>query len=84
MLEKITRVYANHGMPIECDIYTVAEPVPDAPVALFFHAGALTGWGRDCVPPWLVQVRLFFQRERGRTTLLDSRFDGWRLCAFFT
>ncbi|EGX97201.1 pirin [Cordyceps militaris CM01] len=56
MLEKITRVYANHGMPIECDIYTVAEPVPDAPVALFFHAGALTGWGRDCVPPWLVQA----------------------------
>lgn len=56
MLQKITRQYADHGMPIECDIYTVAEPVPDAPVALFFHAGALTGWGRDCVPPWLVQV----------------------------
>ncbi|KAM3539054.1 hypothetical protein ARSEF1564_008019 [Beauveria bassiana] len=56
MLEKITKVYANHGMPIECDIYTPSEPVPDAPVALFFHAGALSGWGRDCVPPWLAQT----------------------------
>ncbi|TQV94153.1 pirin [Cordyceps javanica] len=56
MLEKITKVYANHGIPIKCDIYTASEPVPDAPVALFFHAGALTGWGRDCVPPWLVQT----------------------------
>ncbi|KAJ4144530.1 hypothetical protein LMH87_003411 [Akanthomyces muscarius] len=56
MLQKITKVYADHVMPIECDIYTVAEPVPGAPVALFFHAGALTGWGRDCVPPWLVQA----------------------------
>lgn len=58
MLQKITKVYAHHGLPLECDIYTVADPVPDAPVTLFFHAGALTGWGRDCVPPWLVQVRL--------------------------
>ncbi|KAJ6781531.1 hypothetical protein PWT90_05018 [Aphanocladium album] len=56
MLKKITKVYANHGVPIECDIYTVAEPLPDAPVALFFHAGALSGWGRDCVPPWLAQT----------------------------
>lgn len=56
MLEKITKVYADHGMPLECDVYTVAAPDPDAPVALFFHAGALSGWGRDCVPPWLAQV----------------------------
>ncbi|OAA69703.1 pirin [Cordyceps fumosorosea ARSEF 2679] len=57
MLEKITKVYANHGMPIECDVYTAVPPAgPDVPVALFFHAGALTGWGRDCVPPWLVQA----------------------------
>lgn len=64
MLQKLTQFYAIHKLALECDIYTVPEPVENAPVFLFFHAGALTGWGRDCVPPWLVQVRCIAQSIR--------------------
>ncbi|KAJ6440539.1 EKC/KEOPS complex subunit BUD32 [Purpureocillium lavendulum] len=56
MLKKAPRVYANHGMPLECDIYDAEDYSQDAPVFLYFHPGGLVNWGRDCIPPWLVQV----------------------------
>lgn len=56
MLSKSTEVYADHGMPIECDIYTSSDYPKDAPVFLYFHPGGLVDWGRDCLAPWLVQV----------------------------
>ncbi|KAH6989178.1 Alpha/Beta hydrolase protein [Ilyonectria sp. MPI-CAGE-AT-0026] len=56
MLSKSTEVYANHGMPIECDIYTSSDYPEDAPVFLYFHPGGLVDWGRDCLAPWLVQA----------------------------
>ncbi|KAH7163412.1 Alpha/Beta hydrolase protein [Dactylonectria estremocensis] len=55
MLSKSTEVYANHGMPIECDIYSDSDYPEDAPVFLYFHPGGLVDWGRDCLAPWLVQ-----------------------------
>lgn len=56
MLSKSTQVYANHGMPIECDIYSDSDYPEDAPAFLYFHPGGLVDWGRDCLAPWLVQV----------------------------
>ncbi|KAK7403799.1 hypothetical protein QQX98_010441 [Neonectria punicea] len=56
MLSKSTHVYANHGMPIECDIYADSDYPEDAPAFLYFHPGGLVDWGRDCLAPWLVQV----------------------------
>jgi acetyl esterase/lipase len=58
MLQKLTQEFANHGMPILCDIYTDTDYPADTPVVLYFHAGGLVGWGRTAVPPWLVQVSL--------------------------
>lgn len=56
MAFKATEVYAHHKIPLECTIYTGTDIAADAPVALFFHAGALSGWVKDRMPPWLVQV----------------------------
>jgi len=59
MLTKTTQVYAYHGLPLEDDIYTDSSSSSsrsDAPVFLYFHPGGLVNWGRDCIPPWLVQV----------------------------
>ncbi|OAQ75272.1 endomembrane protein 70-like protein [Purpureocillium lilacinum] len=59
MLTKTTQVYAHHGLPLECDIYTDSSSSSsrsDAPVFLYFHPGGLVNWGRDCIPPWLVQT----------------------------
>ncbi|KAI5457018.1 Alpha/Beta hydrolase protein [Mariannaea sp. PMI_226] len=58
MLSKSTQVYATHGIPIECDIYTDADLdyPPDSPVFLFFHSGGLVNRARDCIAPWIVQA----------------------------
>ncbi|CAH0054160.1 unnamed protein product [Clonostachys solani] len=56
MLKKSIQVYATHTLPLECDIYATDAASDDAPVVLFFHAGGLVGWNRQCIPPWLVQV----------------------------
>jgi acetyl esterase/lipase len=57
MLNKVTEIYAINGaIPLECDIYTADSTPDDAPVFLFFHAGGLVCFGRDAIPPWLVQV----------------------------
>lgn len=58
MLNKITSIYANHGMPLECDIYAQSDYPKDSPVFLYFHPGGLVDWGRDVIAPWLVQVCL--------------------------
>ncbi|KND87060.1 hypothetical protein TOPH_08302 [Tolypocladium ophioglossoides CBS 100239] len=58
MLTKTTQVYASHGMPLECDIYAAEYYPKDTPAFLYFHPGGLVDWGRDCIPPWLVQVCL--------------------------
>jgi acetyl esterase/lipase len=60
MSQKTTHVFANHGMPLECDVYDRQDSTADdKPVFLFFHAGGLVGSGRDRLPPWLVQVSPF-------------------------
>jgi hypothetical protein len=56
MLTKTTKVYAHHGLPLECDVYDAADYPEDAPAVLYFHPGGLVDWGRDCLAPWLVQV----------------------------
>ncbi|KAI9172546.1 Lipase 2 [Paramyrothecium foliicola] len=61
MLQKTTHAYANHGLLLECDVYADEVSSSDKPVFLFFHAGGLVDWGRDTIPPWLVQV--CFQRK---------------------
>jgi acetyl esterase/lipase len=59
MTQKSTHIYAEHGFPLECDVYTKDGTCSsDAPVFLFFHAGGLVAWGRDTIPPWLVQTCL--------------------------
>ncbi|PNY26369.1 Uncharacterized protein TCAP_03701 [Tolypocladium capitatum] len=45
MLTRTTRVYANHGMPLECDIYAAEDYPKDTPVFLYFHPGGLVDWG---------------------------------------
>ncbi|KAI0474834.1 alpha/beta-hydrolase [Xylaria cf. heliscus] len=56
MLNRQTTTYANHQIPLECDVYSSPEYQLDTPVFLFFHSGGLVGGARNCVPPWLVQV----------------------------
>ncbi|UKZ91768.1 uncharacterized protein TrAFT101_006739 [Trichoderma asperellum] len=56
MVQKTTEEYANHGMPLKCDIYTDDTYPKDAPVFLYFHPGGLVGGNRDLVAPWLVQT----------------------------
>lgn len=56
MLNKITKQFAHHGMPLNCDIYAQDDYPAENPVFLYFHGGGLVGWGRTAVPPWLVQV----------------------------
>jgi len=57
-----TFTYATHKVPLKCDVYSSSPDYCSSssstttPVFLFFHAGGLVGWARDCVPPWLVQV----------------------------
>lgn len=58
MIQKETKIYAHHGMDLTCDIYTRDKTPTDAPVFLYFHPGGLVGWGRDVIPPWLVQMCL--------------------------
>ncbi|KAL6907239.1 Alpha/Beta hydrolase protein [Trichoderma evansii] len=55
MVQKITEEYANHGMPLKCDIYTDDNYSKDAPVFLYFHPGGLVDGNRDLIAPWLVQ-----------------------------
>lgn len=56
MMNRQTVTYANHEIPLECDVYSSPTYPPDTPVFLFFHSGGLVGGARNCVPPWLVQV----------------------------
>ncbi|KAK2609258.1 hypothetical protein QQS21_002192 [Conoideocrella luteorostrata] len=56
MLQKLTREFASHGMPIHCDIYTEDDYPTDTPVFLYFHSGGLVGWSRTVIPPWVVQM----------------------------
>ncbi|RFU72866.1 hypothetical protein TARUN_9390 [Trichoderma arundinaceum] len=56
MVQKITEEYANHGMSLECDIYTADDYAKDSPVYLYFHPGGLVDGNRDLIAPWLVQV----------------------------
>ena len=56
MLTKQTEIYANHTIPLPCDIYTDASVARDDIAFLYFHPGGLVDWGRDCIAPWLVQV----------------------------
>lgn len=73
MLTKTTRVYANHGMPLECDIYAAEDYPNDTPVLVYFHPGGLVDWGRDVIPPWLVQVcpRSLSELRAGPFTLMS-------------
>ncbi|KAF4459460.1 hypothetical protein FALBO_13787 [Fusarium albosuccineum] len=57
MLSKSTHVYANHDIPVECDVYT-QDATSDTHVFLYFHPGGLVGWGREFIAPWLVQACL--------------------------
>ena len=57
MVQKITKEYANHGLSLKCDIYTEDDYPKDNPVFLYFHPGGLVDGNRDCIAPWLVQVR---------------------------
>ncbi|KAL7805904.1 alpha/beta-hydrolase [Trichoderma gracile] len=56
VIRKITREYASHGIPLECDIYTPDDAPKDSPVFLYFHPGGLLDGNRDLIAPWLVQV----------------------------
>ncbi|CAH0031572.1 unnamed protein product [Clonostachys rhizophaga] len=56
MLKRSTEVYTAHTLPLECDIYATNTVPDDAPAVLFFHAGGLVNWNRQCIPPWLVQI----------------------------
>jgi acetyl esterase/lipase len=59
-MNRQTFTFATHKIPLECDVYSSSldsfSSSSTSPVFLFFHAGGLVGWARDCVPPWLVQV----------------------------
>lgn len=55
-LTKSTHIYANHQIPLECDIYEASDYPSSSPVVLFFHSGGLVFGGREDVPPWLVQA----------------------------
>ncbi|KAM5354303.1 hypothetical protein ACJ41O_000953 [Fusarium nematophilum] len=54
MLSKSTHVFAHHGIPLECDVYT-RDASSDTHVFLYFHPGGLSDWGREWIAPWLVQ-----------------------------
>ncbi len=58
MLTHSIYIYATHGIPLDCDVYTSDDQIDavTAPVLLFFHAGGLVGGSRACVPPWLIQA----------------------------
>lgn len=55
-LKQYTVTYAEHQIPLECDIYEAEDYPPASPVVLFFHSGGLVAGGRKDVPPWLVQA----------------------------
>ncbi|KAI8666932.1 hypothetical protein NCS56_00828200 [Fusarium sp. Ph1] len=57
MLTKSTHVYAHHGLPLECDVYT-QDAASDTHVFIYFHPGGLTDWGREFISPWFVQACL--------------------------
>jgi acetyl esterase/lipase len=57
MLTKSTIVYANHQLPLECDVYHSDDYPTSLPVVLFFHSGGLVGGARTDIPVWLAQVR---------------------------
>ena len=56
MLTKHTKVYKTANIPLEADIYASESVSPSSPALLYFHPGGLTAWGRDIIPPWLVQA----------------------------
>ncbi|KAI0454928.1 alpha/beta-hydrolase [Xylaria acuta] len=57
-MNRQTITYANHQIPLECDVYSSPAYPSNTPAFLFFHSGGLVGGARNCVPPWLVQVCL--------------------------
>lgn len=60
-LQRSTKLFALHQIPLECDIYDAPDYPKDGPVFLFFHAGGLVAGLRSAIPPWLVQV--CYQRQ---------------------
>lgn len=56
MLSQTTHTFANHEVPLECDVYEADDYPQSKPVFLFFHSGGLVGGARVCIPPWLAQV----------------------------
>lgn len=67
MVQKITEEYANHGMSLQCDIYTGDDYPQDSPVFLYFHPGGLVGGNRDLIAPWLVQVSESKKEANGKS-----------------
>lgn len=59
-LKRCTVTYAEHQIPLECDIYEAEDYPITSPVVLFFHSGGLVAGGRQDIPPWLVQVSKAF------------------------
>ncbi|KAJ3464415.1 hypothetical protein MRS44_009201 [Fusarium solani] len=66
MLTKSTHVYAHHGLPLECDVYT-QDAASDTHVFLYFHPGGLTDWGREFIAPWFVQVSSIYSSPKSGT-----------------